>query len=159
MQIRLTVNGEPRALEVDVRASLLDVLREGLASDRVEQFHGIVNGTSNYILTAMAAGGRAFADVLAEAQRLGYAEADPTLDVGGGDAAHKLAILCMLCFGATVDADAIYTEGIDTLEAMRDLGNTVVVVEHDEETIRSADRVVDLGPGAGVHGGEVVGEG
>ncbi len=97
---------------------IIRVLREGLASDRVEQFHGIVNGTSNYILTAMAAGGRAFADVLAEAQRLGYAEADPTLDVGGGDAAHKLAILCGLCFGATIDADAIHCDAISDLDAI-----------------------------------------
>lgn len=97
---------------------IIRVLREGLASDRVEQFHGIVNGTSNYILTAMAAGGRAFADVLAEAQRLGYAEADPTLDVGGGDAAHKLAILCGLCFGATIDADAIHCDAISALDAI-----------------------------------------
>jgi homoserine dehydrogenase len=64
----------------------------------------------------MTEAGRPFADVLAEAQALGYAEADPTLDVSGGDAAHKLAILCMLCFGATIDADAIHMEGIDTLE-------------------------------------------
>ncbi|HVK75255.1 MAG TPA: homoserine dehydrogenase [Kofleriaceae bacterium] len=97
---------------------IIRVLREGLASDRIEHFHGIVNGTSNYILTAMTEHGRAFADVLAEAQQLGYAEADPTLDVGGGDAAHKLAVLCMLCFGAQLDADAIYKEGIDTLDPL-----------------------------------------
>jgi homoserine dehydrogenase len=95
---------------------IIRVLREGLASDRVEHFHGIVNGTSNFILTQMTEAGRPFADVLAEAQALGYAEADPTLDVSGGDAAHKLAILCMLCFGATIDADAIHMEGIDTLD-------------------------------------------
>jgi len=97
---------------------IIRVLREGLASDRIEHFHGIVNGTSNYILTAMTEHGRAFADVLAEAQQLGYAEADPTLDVGGGVAAHKLAVLCMLCFGAQLDADAIYKEGIDTLDPL-----------------------------------------
>jgi homoserine dehydrogenase len=97
---------------------VIRVLREGLASDRVEHVAGIVNGTSNYILSAMATGGQDFAAALAEAQARGYAEADPTLDVGGGDAAHKLAVLCMLCFGATVDADAIYTEGIDRLEAI-----------------------------------------
>ena len=97
---------------------VIRVLREGLASDRVEHIAGIVNGTSNYILSAMASGGQDFGAALAKAQELGYAEADPALDVGGGDAAHKLAILCMLCFGATVDADAIYTEGIDRLEAI-----------------------------------------
>ncbi len=95
---------------------VIRVLREGLASDRVEQIHGIVNGTSNFILTAMREAGTPFAEVLAEAQRLGYAEADPTLDVSGGDAAHKLAVLCMLCFGASVDAEAIHKEGIDTLD-------------------------------------------
>jgi homoserine dehydrogenase len=95
---------------------IIRVLREGLASDRVEHIHGIVNGTSNYILSTMTATGRGFADVLAEAQALGYAEADPTLDVGGGDAAHKLAVLVGLCFGTAVDVHAISTEGIDTVE-------------------------------------------
>ncbi|MEZ4404639.1 MAG: homoserine dehydrogenase [Kofleriaceae bacterium] len=97
---------------------IIRVLREGLASDRIEQFHGIVNGTSNFILSAMARDGGDFAAVLAEAQRLGYAEADPTLDVGGGDAAHKLAILCALCFGATLDVDAISTDGIAELDQL-----------------------------------------
>jgi homoserine dehydrogenase len=95
---------------------VIRVLREGLASDRVEWFYGIVNGTSNFIVSEMAAKGRAFADVLKEAQALGYAEADPTLDISGGDAAHKLAILAMLCFGTTVDAAAIPRDGIDALE-------------------------------------------
>ena len=95
---------------------VIRVLREGLASDRVEWFYGIVNGTSNYILSEMSAHGRAFGDVLKEAQKLGYAEADPTLDVSGGDAAHKLAILAMLCFGTTVDAAAIPKDGIDALD-------------------------------------------
>ncbi|HEY4242501.1 MAG TPA: homoserine dehydrogenase [Kofleriaceae bacterium] len=95
---------------------IIRVLREGLASDRVEALHGIVNGTSNYILSTMTATRRAFADVLAEAQQLGYAEADPALDVGGGDAAHKLAILVGLAFGTTVDVHAIPTEGIESIE-------------------------------------------
>ncbi|MBP6841452.1 MAG: homoserine dehydrogenase [Kofleriaceae bacterium] len=97
---------------------VIRVLREGLASDRIEHLVGIVNGTSNYILSTMAAAGRDFAAVLREAQQLGYAEADPTLDVGGGDAAHKLAILVMLCFGALVDPAAILTEGIDQVDAV-----------------------------------------
>ncbi|HTR49719.1 MAG TPA: homoserine dehydrogenase [Kofleriaceae bacterium] len=92
---------------------IIRVLREGLASDRVEALWGIVNGTSNYILSTMRATRRPFADILAEAQALGYAEADPALDIGGGDAAHKLAILASLCFGTTVDVAAIPTEGID----------------------------------------------
>jgi len=94
---------------------IIRVLREGLASDRVEQLWGIVNGTSNFILSTMTATRRPFADILKEAQQLGYAEADPTLDVGGGDAAHKLAILVGLCFGTTVDVAAIPTDGIDRI--------------------------------------------
>ncbi|MBA3394670.1 MAG: homoserine dehydrogenase [Deltaproteobacteria bacterium] len=95
---------------------IIRVLREGLASDRVESLHAIVNGTSNYILTTMAETRRPFADILREAQDLGYAEADPTLDVSGGDAAHKLAILVGLCFGTTVDVNAIPREGIDMVD-------------------------------------------
>ncbi|HEU4731579.1 MAG TPA: homoserine dehydrogenase [Kofleriaceae bacterium] len=95
---------------------IIRVLREGLASDRVEALHGIVNGTSNYILSTMTATRRPFADILREAQALGYAEADPTLDVGGGDAAHKLAILVNLCFGTSIDVAAISTDGIDIVE-------------------------------------------
>jgi homoserine dehydrogenase len=94
---------------------IIRVLREGLASDRVESLHGIVNGTSNYILTTMTETRRPFADILQDAQALGYAEADPTLDIGGGDAAHKLAILVGLCFGR-VDASLIYTDGIGVVD-------------------------------------------
>ena len=92
---------------------IIRVLREGLASDRVEALTAIVNGTSNYILTTMAETRRPFADILRDAQQLGYAEADPTLDIGGGDAAHKLAILVGLCFDMRVDANAIPIAGID----------------------------------------------
>ncbi|MCP4446277.1 MAG: homoserine dehydrogenase [Myxococcales bacterium] len=94
---------------------IIRALREGLASDRVESITGIVNGTSNFITSAMASGGSSFEEILATAQREGYAEADPTLDVSGGDAAHKLAILAMLCFGTRVQLDAIHVEGIETL--------------------------------------------
>jgi homoserine dehydrogenase len=94
---------------------IIRVLREGLASDRVEALWGIVNGTSNYILSTMTDTRRPFADILREAQELGYAEADPTLDIGGGDAAHKLAILVGLCFGTTVDVRAIPTDGIERI--------------------------------------------
>ncbi len=95
---------------------IIRILREGLASDRVESLHGIVNGTSNYILTTMTQTRRPFADILRDAQALGYAEADPTLDVSGGDAAHKLAILVNLCFGTEIDVAAISTDGIDIVE-------------------------------------------
>jgi homoserine dehydrogenase len=92
---------------------IIRVLREGLASDRVEALWGIVNGTSNYILSTMTETKRPFADILREAQQLGYAEADPALDIGGGDAAHKLAILVGLCFATPVDVTRIPTDGID----------------------------------------------
>ncbi len=91
---------------------LLRALREGLASDRVDEILGIVNGTSNFILSKMADEGRSFAEVLAEAQAGGFAEADPTLDVEGIDAAHKLSILVSLCFGKTLRMDEIVREGI-----------------------------------------------
>ncbi|MCB9629349.1 MAG: homoserine dehydrogenase [Sandaracinaceae bacterium] len=92
---------------------VIRVLREALASERVLAIRGIVNGTSNYILSRMSAESMSFADALAEAQAAGYAEADPTLDVGGGDACHKIAILATLAFGQRVPADQIPTEGID----------------------------------------------
>jgi homoserine dehydrogenase len=95
---------------------IIRALREGLASDRIESIYGIVNGTSNFILTAMAGEPRGFAEVLAEAQELGYAEADPTLDVRGIDAAHKLAILVMLCFGTRVRVEDLFVEGIERLQ-------------------------------------------
>ncbi len=88
------------------------VLREGISGDRIEAFYGILNGTSNYILTEIERDGSAFADVLAEAQRLGYAEADPTADVDGFDARSKLAILAALAFGEKITAADIFTEGI-----------------------------------------------
>jgi homoserine dehydrogenase len=95
---------------------IIRALREGLASDRVEHLLGIVNGTSNYVLSTMAETGRPFADVLAEAQALGYAEADPTLDVSGGDAADKLAILVGLCFSTTMDGSRIHRDGITEID-------------------------------------------
>lgn len=95
---------------------IIRALREGLASDRIEHLLGIINGTSNYILSTMAETGRPFADVLAEAQSLGYAEADPTLDIGGGDAADKLAILVGLCFATTMDGSRIHREGITEID-------------------------------------------
>ncbi len=88
------------------------VLREGISGDRIEALFGILNGTSNYILTEIERDGTAFADVLAEAQRLGYAEADPTADVDGYDARSKLAILAALAFGEKITAADIFTEGI-----------------------------------------------
>src|SRR5436305_7752185 len=91
---------------------IIKALREGLAGNRVSRVYGILNGTSNYILTTMREGGREFAEVLAEAQKLGYAEADPSFDIDGVDAAHKLAILASVAFGRPVDLPGVYTEGI-----------------------------------------------
>jgi len=91
---------------------IIRTLREGLAADRIHAIYGIINGTSNFMLTAMSAGGRAYADVLAEAQRLGYAEADPAMDVDGTDAAQKLSILIAISFGLDIPFEAIRTEGI-----------------------------------------------
>jgi homoserine dehydrogenase len=91
---------------------VIKALREGLAADRLLRIGGILNGTCNYILTQMRETGRDFSDVLAEAQALGYAEADPSTDIDGIDAAHKLAILAALVFGRPVDFDSVYVEGI-----------------------------------------------
>src|SRR6188472_826570 len=85
---------------------------EGVAGNRVSRVYGILNGTSNYILTTMRESGREFAEVLAEAQKLGYAEADPSFDIDGIDAAHKLAILASVGFGRPVDLAGVYAEGI-----------------------------------------------
>ncbi|MCH9020804.1 MAG: homoserine dehydrogenase [Proteobacteria bacterium] len=91
---------------------IVKALREGLAANRVDRVYGILNGTCNYILSAMRESGRDFAEVLAEAQRLGYAEADPGFDIDGVDSAHKLAILASLAFGCRLDFDAVHIEGI-----------------------------------------------
>jgi homoserine dehydrogenase len=94
---------------------VIKTLREGLGSARIARVYGIMNGTCNYILTRMGNEGIGFAECLADAQRLGYAEADPTFDVGGFDTAHKLAILASLCFGCEIAPDEIFVEGITTI--------------------------------------------
>ncbi|GBR00941.1 homoserine dehydrogenase [Asaia lannensis NBRC 102526] len=95
----------------------IKLVREGLAADHLLRVGGILNGTCNYILTAMRESGRDFADILAEAQALGYAEADPSTDVDGWDAAHKLAILAGLAFGQPVRFDSLHVEGIRNIAA------------------------------------------
>jgi homoserine dehydrogenase len=92
---------------------IVKALRESLIAYGIDSVRGILNGTCNYILTQMEATGQSFADVLKEAQRLGYAEADPTLDVGGGDTGHKLAVLSALAFGATPNLKSMKIEGIE----------------------------------------------
>jgi len=94
---------------------IIKAVREGLAGNRVQWLAGIINGTSNFILTEMRDKGRSFDDVLAEAQQLGYAEADPTFDVEGIDAAHKLTILASIAFGIPLQFDKAYTEGMRSL--------------------------------------------
>ena len=97
---------------------IVRTLTEGLAANRILSLYGIVNGTSNYILTKMTEAGRSFEAVLAEAQKAGYAEADPTFDLAGTDAAHKLAILINLAFGTPVNFKDVYVEGIAGIAPM-----------------------------------------
>jgi homoserine dehydrogenase len=109
---------------------IVKTLREGLGGSRIARVYGILNGTCNYILTRMHKEHLSFAVCLKEAQRLGYAEADPTFDIGGFDTAHKLAILTSLAFGTAVDAEAVHVEGIEAisladLQAADELGYRV----------------------------------
>jgi len=110
-----------QGLEVGFEASvcggipILQALKEGLSAEKIESVYGIVNGTCNYILTKMRDEKRDFSDVLKEAQVLGFAEADPSLDISGGDSSHKLAILANLAFGTPVDLKNIHTEGIENI--------------------------------------------
>ncbi|GHD09619.1 homoserine dehydrogenase [Tianweitania populi] len=94
---------------------VIKTMREALAGNSVSRVFGILNGTCNYILTRMEAEGLSFEDCLADAQRLGYAEADPTFDIEGNDTAHKLSILTSLAFGSKIAADDIYLEGISNI--------------------------------------------
>ena len=108
------------AFEASVAGGIpvIKALREGLAANQISWLAGIINGTGNFILTEMRDKGRDFADVLNEAQALGYAEADPTFDVEGIDAAHKLCILASIAFGIPLNFDAVYTQGISTIDLM-----------------------------------------
>jgi homoserine dehydrogenase len=115
---RLAARAEKKGLTLSFEAAVaggipvIKGLREGLAGNRLERLYGILNGTSNYILTTMRESAHEFAEVLAEAQKLGYAEADPSFDIDGIDAAHKLAILASVGFGRPVDLAGVYAEGI-----------------------------------------------
>jgi homoserine dehydrogenase len=112
-------NGAPLRFEAAVGGGIpvLKGLREGIAANRVSRIYGILNGTCNYVLTEMEASGADFADVLARAQTLGYAEADPAFDVEGIDSAHKLAILAAMGFGAAIDFGSVVVRGIDEVRA------------------------------------------
>jgi homoserine dehydrogenase len=110
-----------KGVEVGFEASvgggipLIRSLKEGLVANHIQGLYGILNGTANYILTKMTDEGSPFADVLKEAQALGYAELDPTFDVEGIDAAHKLTILLSIAYGVPIDYEAVYTEGISRI--------------------------------------------
>jgi homoserine dehydrogenase len=135
--------GAPLLFEAAVMGGTpaVKMVREALVGDDIKSVAGILNGTCNYILTEMEATGRAFSEVLAEAQRLGYAEADPTMDVGGFDAAHKISILAALAFGCAPNYAAAEIEGIEGVDLLdiklaRDLGYRIKLVA-------SADRSPD----------------
>ena len=112
--------GVTLAFEASVAGGIpiVKALREGLAGNRIGRLYGILNGTCNYILTTMRKTGGAFGDVLAEAQKLGYAEADPSFDIDGIDAAHKLSVLTSLAFGRAVDFAGVHVEGIRHVSAL-----------------------------------------
>ena len=137
---------EKRGVEIRFEGSvgggipIIRAIQEGFAADRIESIHGIVNGTSNYILSKMTAEGRPFDEVLKKAQAKGLAEADPVYDVDGTDAAHKIAILCALAFGYYVDLDQVHREGIEKIapidiEFAREFGFRIKLLaiarEHD----------------------------
>ncbi len=124
---------------------IIRTLREALAGDRQRAVYGIVNGTCNYILSTMAESGAEFSDVLAAAQRSGLAEADPTLDIGGHDAAHKLSLLVTLAFGVALKPGQVHTEGItkvtmQDLAYAREFGFTVkllAIAKHEDGAIEA----------------------
>ncbi|HEX2552630.1 MAG TPA: homoserine dehydrogenase [Microvirga sp.] len=118
---------------------VIKTLREALPGNTISRIYGILNGTCNYILSRMELEGLTFAECLKDAQRLGYAEADPTFDVEGFDTAHKLSILTSLAFGTEIDADAIYVEGISTitpldLKMAKELGYRIKLLGVAERT-------------------------
>ncbi|MDE2199240.1 MAG: homoserine dehydrogenase [Rhodospirillales bacterium] len=117
---RAEQHGVALAFEAAVAGGIpaIKALREGLAANRISRVTGILNGTCNYILTVMRERGREFAEVLHDAQKLGYAEADPAFDVDGIDAAHKLTILAALAFGRPVAFEAVHVEGIRHISAL-----------------------------------------
>jgi homoserine dehydrogenase len=126
---------------------IIKTLRESLAGNAVSRIYGILNGTSNFILTRMQEEGQAYGVALAQAQKLGYAEADPTFDVGGFDAAHKLALLTSLAFGTRLAVKDVYVEGIDTvtaadIDAAKDLGYRLKLLGVAKRTARGIEQRV-----------------
>ncbi len=126
---------------------IVKTLREGLAGNAIRRVYGILNGTCNYILSRMELEGLSFEACLADAQRLGYAEADPTFDIGGFDTAHKLAILTSLAFGTAVDAEAVHVEGIQSitladLKAAEELGYRIKLLGVAQRTDKGIEQRV-----------------
>ena len=126
---------------------IVKTLREGLAGNSIERVYGILNGTCNYILSRMELEGLSFEDCLKDAQKLGYAEADPTFDIGGFDTAHKLAILTSLAFGTAIDAEAIHVEGIQSitladLKAAEELGYRIKLLGVAQRTAKGIEQRV-----------------
>jgi len=118
---------------------IIKIISEGLVANRIKSIYGIINGTTNYILSKMSDENAEFADVLKEAQELGYAEADPTFDIEGIDSAHKLAILASLAYGTQFSVKDVYTEGITSISAMdiefaRELGYKLKLLAITKET-------------------------
>lgn len=126
---------------------VVKALREGLAANKITKLFGILNGTCNYILTEMQETGRGFQDVLAEAQTLGYAESDPSFDIDGIDAAHKLSILTSLAFNHTIDFSSVHVEGIRHVDAMdvtfaKELGYTIKLLAIARQTDKGIEQRV-----------------
>jgi homoserine dehydrogenase len=126
---------------------IVKTLREGLAGNQIDRVYGILNGTCNYILSRMELEKLSFDECLKEAQSLGYAEADPTFDIGGFDTGHKLAILASLAFGTAVDADAIHVEGIESitladLESAEELGYRIKLLGVAQRTSKGIEQRV-----------------
>ena len=130
---------------------IIRALAESLSANRVTGILGILNGTSNFILTSMAERNLSYAEALAEAQERGYAEADPTLDVDGSDAAHKLAILAQIAFGVIAQPSQIARQGIENVTATdigyaRELGYTIKLLA--EAWVDDHDVALHVAPGA-----------
>jgi homoserine dehydrogenase len=141
--------GASLAFEASVAGGIpiIKTLREALPANRVSRLYGILNGTCNYILSRMELEGLTFTECLKDAQRLGYAEADPTFDVEGYDTAHKLAILTSLAFGTEIDADAIYVEGISSITPLdlamaKELGYRIKLLGVAERTATGIEQRV-----------------
>ncbi|MVA23437.1 homoserine dehydrogenase [Agrobacterium vitis] len=151
--VELAKLAEEKGLLINYEAAVaggipvIKTLRESLTGNDFSRIYGIMNGTCNYILTRMEKEGLSFADCLAEAQRLGYAEADPTFDIEGNDTAHKLSILTTLAFGSQIAADEIYLEGIsnisiDDINAARDLGYRIKLLGVAQKTATGIEQRV-----------------